>query len=151
MTTMKKAYNVQRMTIRNYNEYMTGGYNYRVEELIIYAETAEEAAKLAEADGYVVNTGYVKTVEELEAMEAKREAEYKARKAKEEEAKAKAKATKEANEAKKAEELGMTVAEYKEYKKVLAGIKRHEKEVARLEEELAYHKAKVAEYKAKIK
>lgn len=148
---MKKTYIVQRMTNRNYNEYMSGGYNYEVENLHIEAETAEEAVKLAERYGYVVNEGYVHTEEEIAKMEAEKKAKYEAMEAKEAEAKAKAKATKEANEAKKAEAMGMTIAEYKEYKKAVAGVKRHEKEVERLEKELAYHKAKIAEYEAKIK
>lgn len=144
---MKKTYIVQRMTNRNYNEYMSGGYNYEVENLRIEAETTEEAVKLAERYGYVVNKGYVHTEEEIAEMEAEKKAKYEAMEAKKAEAKAKAKA----KEAKKAEAMGMTIAEYKEYKKAVDGMKRHEKEIERLEKEIAYHKAKIAEYEAKIK
>lgn len=140
---MMKTYRVERMTEDNYSIYMEGGYGYNMETLHIEAETAEEAAKKAEAVGYVVNKGYVKTLEELEAerkaaKERAKEAERKATKAAQK---------RRAAEEKKAAALGMTVKEYRAEKAKKANIARVEREIAELEEALAKKK----EYLAKIK
>lgn len=132
-----KTYEVQRMTEADYSNYLDGGYNFSVEKLHIEAETAEEAGKKAEADGYVVNYGYIKSVEELEAMKTAWEEELKAEAQKKAERKARAKA----REAEKAHEAGMTVEEYRAEKKRLKLIKNLNKEIEELKAELARKEA----------
>lgn len=132
-----KTYEVQRMTEADYSNYLGGGYNFSVEKLHIEAETAEEAGKKAEANGYVVNYGYIKSVEELEAMDKAFEEKLKAEAQKKAERKAKAKA----REAKKAQDAGMTVEEYKAEKKRLNLIKNLNKEIEELKAELARKEA----------
>ena len=132
-----KTYEVQRMTEADYSNYLDGGYNFSVEKLHIEAETAEEAGKKAEADGYVVNYGYIKSVEELEAMKTAWEEELKAEAQKKAERKARAKA----REAEKAREAGMTVEEYRAEKKRLKLIKDVTKEIEALKTELARKEA----------
>lgn len=129
---MKQIYRVQRMTETSFHNYMGGGYNFSVENLDILAETAEEAIKLAEKEGYVVNKGYVRTLAEIEAENARRIAEAEAKAAKE-------KASKErkmAREAEKANALGLTAEEYKRYKKDKAIAKKLPVEIAECEEEM---------------
>lgn len=132
-----KTYEVQRMLEVDYSNYLDGGYNFSVEKLHIEAETAEEAGKKAEADGYVVNYGYIKSVEELETMKTAWEEELKAEAQKKAERKAKAKAREEW----KAREAGMTVEEYRAEKKHLKLIKNLNKEIEELKAELARKEA----------
>ena len=132
-----KTYEVQRMTKANYSLYCDGSYHYDVEKLHIEAETAEEAGKKAEADGYVVNYGYIKSIEELEAMKKAWEEELKAEAQKKAERKAKAKAREEW----KAREAGMTVEEYRAEKKRLKLIKDVTTEIEELKAELARKEA----------
>lgn len=129
---MKQLYNVQRMTYSDYCHYMSGGYNFSVENLHIEAESPEEAVKLAEAEGYMVNKDYVKTVTELEAEEAAWQASLAAERAKKEAAKVR----KAAKEAEKAEAMGMTMEEYKTYKKKVALLKKLPKEITEVENEI---------------
>lgn len=129
---MKQLYRVERATERNYHSMMGGSMNYSIEKLDIEAETPEEAAKMAEAEGYVVNKKYVRTVAELEAEEAAWKAHLAAERAKEEAAKAR----KAAREAEKAEAMGMTVEEYKTYKKKVALLKKLPKEIIEVENEI---------------
>ena len=69
-------YRVEMMDRGSYHEFMTGGYNYRVQYFEIEAETAEEALAIAKTNNpnLVANEGYVRTVEELEAERKAREA-----------------------------------------------------------------------------
>lgn len=129
---MKQLYRVERATVENYHSMMSGSMNYSIEKLNIEAETPEEAAKMAEAEGYVVNKEYVKTVAELEAKEAAWEAQLAADRAKEEVAKAR----KAAREAEKAKVMGLTVEEYKRYKKDKAIVKKLPAEIAECEAEI---------------
>ena len=129
---MKQIYNVQRMAYSDYCNYMGGGHDFSVENLHIGAESPEEAVKMAEAEGYMVNKNYVKTVAELEAEEAARKAYIDAEIAKEKAAKAR----KAAREAEKAEAMGMTVEEYKTYKKKVALLKKLPKEITEVENEI---------------
>ena len=137
---MKQLYRVERATENDYHDMMCGSMNYSIEKLDIEAETPEEAAKMAEAEGYVVNREYVKTVAELEAKEAA----FKARMAEERAKAARAKARKAEREAAKAAELGVTVDEYKDMvkrekriKALTADLEAAKAEVARLEKLLA--------------
>lgn len=132
-------YIVERMSNKDFAEYMMGGYNYNVEQVTVEAENAAEAAKKAEVNGYVVNKGFIKTSEEIAAMKAEREAMMKEM----EDREAAAKAKRAEREAAKAAEAGMTVAEYRAEKARRANIKRVENEIARLEKELAAKRAKL--------
>ena len=141
---MKQIYRVERATENDYHNMMCGSMNYSIEKLDIEAETPEEAAKMAEAEGYVVNKEYVKTVAELEAKEAAFEARMAEERAKAEAKAARAKARKAEHEAAKAAELGVTVDEYKamvkrekRIKALTADLEAARAEVARLEKLLA--------------
>lgn len=135
------TYRVERMTNTDYNIYMGGGYNYEVEKLFIEAETVEEAIQKATKPGMVVNKGYIKTLEEIEAeKEAKAKAEAE-RKAKAERAKAKRKET----ELRKATEMGLTVEEYRKAKAHKATIAKVTREIEELEKALEQKKRYLAE------
>lgn len=129
---MKQLYRVERATDTNYSAMMSGSMNYSIEKLDLAAETAEEAAKMAEAEGYVVNKAYVKTVAELEADDAAWKAHLAAERAKEEAAKAR----KAAREATNAAALGITIEEYKKYKKDKSILKKLPAEIAECEAEI---------------
>ena len=129
---MKKLYRVERATENDYHDMMCGSLNYSIDKVDIEAESPEEAIKLAEKEGYVVNKSYVKTVAELEAKEAAFWARMDEERAKEEAAKAR----KAAREAEKAEAMGMTVEEYKTYKKKVALLKKLPKEITEVENEI---------------
>ena len=107
-------YKIEMMTNEDYFSYMTGGH-YHVKEAIIEAENAKEAISIAHEKflGMIINEEYVKTVEELAAIEAEDNARI-------EEAlkeKANKEAAKKQKEIEKAAALGMTEEEYKAYKK----------------------------------
>lgn len=120
------TYVIQRMSEESYGEYMCGGNNYNVEHLHIKAENVEEAIKQAQKPGYVVNDRYVRTLEELEQKKAERE-----RRWAEEEAKKRAQAEKrKATEAKKAEEMGLSVEEYRKLKNLKRYLSQNLKELA---------------------
>lgn len=133
------TYRVEMMTESDYHAYMTGSYNYWVRKIDIEANTAEEAVEIAKNNHpeMVINAEYVRTVAELEEMEAKRAAEREAYWKAEEEKKAKAKARKEEREKAKAEALGLTVEEYKAKMK-------HDKKVRDTEARIAALKAELA-------
>ena len=141
---MKEAYRIQYMTGEDYGA-MCGGHPwYRVYEGVVEAETPEEAYTKAKTvfAGYVINE-YVRTVAEYEA-EQKEIAE---RQAERERKEAEKKARKEARENAKREAIHMTEAEYKAFTKHQQKIKRYgydikrmEKEIAILQEEIKYKK-----------
>lgn len=137
---MKQLYRVERATLEAYHDMMCGSMNYSIEKLDLEAETSEEATKMAEAEGYVVNKNYVKTVVELEAKAAAWEAHLAAERAKEKAAKAR----KVAREVEKAEALGLTLDEYKQYKKDKAIAKKLPAEIAECEAEIERLKKEIA-------
>lgn len=147
-----KNYRIEMMTKAHYYEYMMGALLVSIDEKIVTAETKEEAIKVAETNypNMIINKNYVLTLEEYEAEQKAEEAERAERRAKEAERIRKAKETKAHNEAKKAEEMGKTLEEYKAYKKAESNMKRYAREVERLEKELAYNKAMMEEWKAKM-
>lgn len=128
-----KTYRVERVNTENFIKMMRGDYLFDVEYLDIEAETAEEAVNKARKNGYeVINKGNVKTLEELEE-ERRAENEEIANAAKK---RADAAAKRKATEQKKAEELGMTLEEYRADKWRKGEIKRLKKIIADAEEEL---------------
>ena len=145
-------YRIEMMSKNDYNDYMTGGYNYSVRKIDIEADTAEEALEIAKKNNpyMVFNESYVRTVaelEELEELKAKRNAEYKAQlKAKAEKAD-KAKARKAEREKAKAEALGLTVEEYKAKVKHDKKVRDAEARIAELKAELAKEEKYLEELK----
>ena len=133
------TYRIEMMTTNNYNKFMTGSNNYWVDKIDIEANTVEEAIEIVKKNNpeMVINTNYVKTVTELEEMEAERVAKWEARLKAEEEKKAKAKARKLEREKAKAEELGLTIEEYKAKVKHDKKVRDVEKRIATLKMELA--------------
>ncbi len=132
-------YRVERMTDEDYIQMMDGYYNYHVEKLDIEANSKEEASEKARKDGYVVNEKWIRSLEEIEAENARIEAYLK----KEEEKREKAKARRKANEERKAAEAGLTVEEYRKEKVKQAKIKRLESEIEELKKELENKKAEL--------
>lgn len=133
------TYRIEMMDRRSYNEYMTGGYNYTVQHFEIEAETAEKALVIAKSNNpdLIANENHILTVEELEAARKANEAKWEARCKAEEEKKAKAKARREEREKVKAEELGLTVEEYRAKVKHEKRVHMAEVEIERLKAELA--------------
>ena len=143
----KMLYFVERMSIDNYHEMMTGGYNYSVEHLEIEAESKEEAVEKAQKTGYYVNDGYVLSLEEVEAKRARAREEAR----KEEERKQRAKERKAEREKAKAEAQGLTVEEYKHLKNRERKMKRMEANVRELEEALDRAREALNEYTEYVK
>ena len=139
------TYRIEMMTNADYDNYMTGGFNYWVHKVDIEANTKEEAVEIAKNNycDMVINENYVKTVEEIEA-EAKAEEEKRtAREKAEAEKKAKAKARKEERERTNAEAMGLTIEEYRIKVKNDKKIKAVEKRIAELKAEIAKEERKL--------
>lgn len=127
-----KTYRVT-VIIAGLGNYMMGGDKYTIADVNIMADNAGDAIKIAERKhGYVVNKRNVKTLEELEE-ERRAENEEIANEIKK---RANAAAKRKATEQKKAEELGMTLEEYRVDKWRKGEIKRLKKIIADAEEEL---------------
>ena len=130
---MMNTYKVQRMTEKDYANYMLGGFNFCIETIEVEAENEAEAAKLAAVNGYRVNANAIKTIDE--AAEAKREAKAaEVKRATEATAKiAAAVAKKNA----KAAAMGMTIEQYEEAQKLKAKKARYNREIAEAEAMIA--------------
>lgn len=152
-------YKVEMMDKGSFNNYMSGYWNYSVKKIDVEAKTAEEAVAIAKAlyPEMVINEGWVKTLKELAAIEAEKVAKAKANAEKE----AAKKARKAEREAAKAAEMGLTIEEYTECKKLAAKARRYEREAANLEkyiekeirrvkDEIEWRKRKAAEIKEKL-
>ena len=126
------TYRVERMTDENYCMMMDGSYGYHSEELEVKANSKEEANEKARKNGYVVMDNWTKSLEEIEAEDARIEAYMK----KEEEKREKAKAKRKATEERKAAEVGMTVEEYRKEKARQKRIERLKNEIEELKKEL---------------
>lgn len=57
-----KIYRIEMMNSASYNDYMCGGYKYRVEYYDVEAESEEQALAIAKQDNptYFFNTGFVR-------------------------------------------------------------------------------------------
>ena len=143
-----KNFKIEMMTATNYNGMMCGNNDYAVKEIWVKAETKEEAYKIAceKYPEYHINT-YIVSEEEIEEMKKA----WNDRQA-EEERKAKAIAEKKAkNEEEKAEKMGMTIEEYKAYKKAIANKKRYETEIKKQKEIIEKAKRAIKAQERKIK
>jgi colicin import membrane protein len=142
-TTMKNTYRVEMMTKEEYGKMMRGEMWYRIDHANIEAETREEAIETAHRlnPDKVINEGYVKTLDELEAEKKLAEE----RRTKEEEKEEAKKAKRLANEIAKAEAEGLTLEEYKAKKNHERKIKAAEKAVAEAKKALAEAEKRLAE------
>lgn len=129
---MKNEYKVQYMTEEAYRNYMGGTMFVPINEVIITAETAEEAVAVVKTNypNMVVNE-HPRTLAEIEAEEKAWEAKCKEA----EEKKARAKARREERD----RENGITP----EKRKAMNSLKRHEAEVRRIEAEIEALKAEL--------
>ncbi len=142
------TYKVQMMTNKDYNNYMSGRYNYKVENVEIEAETKKEAIEKVKHDfqNMVINENYVKTLEEIKKEEAEEKAKIEAA----EEKRKAAEEKRRANEERKAAEKGLTIEEYKEEKRKEALKKRYMKENEKLKEEIERLQKMIEENERKI-
>jgi succinate dehydrogenase/fumarate reductase flavoprotein subunit len=147
---MTKTYVVEMMTNANYERYMRDDFSFgNVEKVEIVADTKEEAIAKAEAQykGYIINKNYVKTVEELAEIKSQQELKVAEAKRKEEEIK-----LRKANaELEKANEMGLTLEQYKEYKKEQANKKRYATEIRKAKAEIEELQKRIAYYENKLK
>ena len=137
------TYRVTIFTEENYGKYMSGSNNYDNECVYVEANSKEEAVKKAQRTGYVVHTPSVKTFEEIQKEEERYDTWVADRTKKEAQIQAKRKAT----EARKAQEAGLTVEEYRKEKARKATITRLEREIAEIEKELKKKKASLKRIK----
>ena len=56
------TYRVTRFTEKDYYNFMTGGYNYRNEDVYVEANSKEEAIARAQKTGYIVHEYMVKEI-----------------------------------------------------------------------------------------
>lgn len=144
------TYTLEALTLDGYHAMMSGSTTFICPLIItIEANSKEEAIAIAKVqyEGYVIHEEYVLSTEEIAEREAKklaREEQYRL----EEEAKAIRKAN---NELAKAEAMGMTIEEYKEYKKEIAKRKRYESEIRKAKEKIKDLEKLIAYYEKKLK
>lgn len=131
-------YIVEIMSKADYADMMTGGHNYKVNRMEIEADSEQSAYELAvKANPDMKVNKYIQTVDAIEAWRKATEIAWQEQLAK----KAQAEAKRKANEERKAEALGMTVAEYRAKVNHDRKVKRAEAKVAELEAELAKARA----------
>ena len=142
---MKSTYRVEMMTKEEYSKMMRGEIWYHVDHANIEAETVAEAIETAHRlnPDMVINEGFVKTLEEIEAEKKLAEERWAEEKAKKEATKAK----RLANEIAKAEAEGLTLDEYKAKKNHERKIKTAEKAVAEAKKALAEAEKRLEELK----
>ena len=148
-------FKVQGMTSEDYNRMMCGSREYSVRKIWVEAETKEEAYEIAcrENPELVFNT-YIESEEEIE-NEEKALAERRAEAERKEKEKAERKAKREQE---RAEEMGLTIEEYHEFKRLERNKKRHETEmrklygaIAKAQRDIKYEEKKIAEYEKMMK
>lgn len=131
------TYRIEMTTESNYYRLMNGGAPLGVpcQNFDIEAESPEEALHIAKAEhpDLIANEYYVNTLEELAEAERKHNEWVESERAKEERRKAK----KAENEARKASEMGMTIPEYKKYKRHKAWVKNQLQRLRELDAERA--------------
>ena len=143
---MMNIYEITMVTKATANDYFNGGYNYDSNVVRITADNKDQAKEIATKE----NANFVVvTIENVKEIEATEKAVANAI-AKDNERKAKAQATRKANEEKKACEMGMTVAEYKKYKAIMARKTKAENEIAKMQQQIYNAQKKIAEYEKEI-
>ena len=148
-------YKVQGMTSEAYNLMMTGCHGWIPREFWVEANSKEEAYKIAvEQHPDLVINDYVESEEEINEHRAKVQAMREGAQRKEKE-KAERKAKREEE---KAKEMGLTIEEYNEYKRLERNKKRHEAEmnkhyaaIRNAEKGIKYEEKKIKEYEEKMK
>lgn len=144
------TYTLEALTLNNYHRMMSGSTMVAFPMVItIEANSKEEAIAIAKTqyEEYVINENYVLSAEEIAERKAKKLARAEQYRL-EEEAKAIRKAN---NELAKAEAMGMTIEEYKEYKKEIATRKRYESEIRKAKAEIEALQKRIAYYEKKLK
>ena len=148
-------FKLQGMTSEAYGKMMLGYNGYYVSDIWVEAETKEEAYKIAceQNPELVINT-YIESEEEINNHE-KRVAEMIAEEKRKEREKAERKAKREQE---KADEMGITIEEYKEYQRLKTNKRRHEsameshyKAIERAKRGIEYEERKIKEYENKMK
>lgn len=152
---MLTNYMVYAMTRKDYTNYMNGSWDYHIIKLSVLAEDPYEATLVAEHEHPdLAITNYVKSMKKV--LEERKEEEEKAiayaEQQKEEER------IKAVRLAKKAQNMGMTVEDYTEYKKAHNNWNRHMRELKKakatieeMEKKIKYEERKLAEYEEKVK
>ena len=142
---MLNTYEIRMADKLNYGKLIGGHKDAKVLTIKVSAENEDKAIEIAKISHpthtFVLRVKDVKAIEEEERLQAE---ESKAREEKELERVAKAKTTKLANELAKAEELGMSVDEYREFRKLELKIKREKEKIANLEKQLRMAKINLA-------
>ena len=138
---MKNTYRLEMMIKEEYDKMMRGEIWYHVDNAIIEAETIAEAIEKAHRmnPDMVINEGFVKTLEEIEAEKKLAEKRWAEEKAKKEADKAK----RLANEIAKAEAEGLTLSEYR-------AKKNHERKIRTAEKAVTEAKKKLAEAEKRL-
>lgn len=152
---MLTNYMIHAMTKEDFNNYMSGSWNYRIIKLSVLAENEIEALAVAELEHPdLIIQSYVKTMKEV--LEEKAEAEKAA--IVNEERKKENERIKAIQLAAKAQAIGLAVEEYNEYKKARANKNRHANELKKakamiqeMERKIKYEEKKIAEYEEKMK
>lgn len=141
-------FKLQGMTYEDYGNYMLGSNSYSIKEIWVKAENKEDAYKIAtkQYPHLQINT-YIESEEEIQKEEEKRKLarEEQERKEKEKEEK------KLAKEQAKAQEMGLTLEDYNEYKRLERNMKRHASQMRRCYEEIEFLKEDIKEEEKIIK
>lgn len=143
-------FKIQMMTSDNYHMMMCGYRDYSIMRLWVEAESKEEAIAIAKQQNpdYIIND-FVESEEEI--LEEERRIEEAERKAKAREAEKEAK--KLAKELSNAESMGLTLEEYRKYKRCERNMKRHISDkkscfaqIETLKRKIEYEERKIAEW-----
>lgn len=147
---MMNTYVVEMMDYLTLTRYMRGDLAYGEPiKVHVEAETKEQAIAIAQElyKGYDINKGYVKTLKELEEIKKQKESEREQERIKKEQAEIR----KANRELEKANALGLTMEQYKEYKKEVAKRKKYELEIRKAKEMIKELEEKIAYYENKLK
>lgn len=148
-------YKVQGMTSEAYHLMMTGCHGWIPNEFWIEANSKEEAYKIAvEQYPNLIINDYIESEEEINQYIAKVQAIREKRERKEKEKLER----KTKREEEKAEEMSLTLEDYKEYKRLERNKKRHESDlkscyiaIEEKKKEIQYEEKKIKEYEEKMK
>ena len=137
-------YVVQLIDRQGFNNMMSGSLDFSVTERLVDAASKEEAIRSAkhECPDCVINEDFVLTFEAWKEFGAKRTKEAAETRRKDAEKKAK-RALRELN---KANEMGLTVADYRALKNRQATCRRYRKEIAKLQAQIAEMQSYIDRY-----
>ena len=139
---MKKIYRIETMTSESYTDACCGGYNNRIDILLIGAESVEEAIIEAKKTAYWVNEETAEPLDEYNRKKAEWKERYEAERKTEELKKEEAK--------KRKIEKDLANGITPEMRKAMTTKKRYETEIRKAEKEIEELKKRIAEYTTKI-